>query len=93
MASKKRDSVKEGDALFKEKGSVLTNLIRERYQSIVDGSLNSVLFIHLTSDKGSEISGHIDLTHRYTENLVKASVCQETQFHILIELCILCSRK
>ena len=60
----KRESLAEGDNIFKEEGNMLTKMIRDRYQSIVDGSLNTLLFLHLKTENGIEVSGNIDLTQR-----------------------------
>jgi hypothetical protein len=64
MGRNQRESITEGDTIFKEEGNTLTKVIRERYQSILDGSLNSLLFVHLKTENGIEVSGHIDLTQR-----------------------------
>ena len=65
MGRNQRESISEGDTIFKEEGNTLTTVIRERYQSILDGSLNSLLFVHLKIENGIEVSGHIDLTQRF----------------------------
>ena len=36
-----------------------------RYQSTLAGGLHSLLFVHVTTDSGLDISGHIDLAQRY----------------------------
>ena len=64
LGRNQRESISEGDTIFKEEGNTLTKVIRERYQSILDGSLNSLLFVHLKTENGIEVSGHIDLTQR-----------------------------
>ena len=64
MGRNHTDSMTEGETVFKEEGNPMTKIIRERYKSIVDGSLNSLLFVHLKTDNGMEVSGHIDLTQR-----------------------------
>ena len=65
MRQNQRQSITEGDTIFKEEGNTLTIVIRERYQSILDGTLNSLLFVHLRTENGIEVSGHIDLIQRY----------------------------
>ena len=65
MGRNQRESISEGYTIFKEKRNTLTKVIREGYQSILDGSLNSLLFVHLKHENGIEVSGYIDLTQRF----------------------------
>ena len=65
MERNQREGISEGDTIFKEEGNTLTKVIRERYQSILDGTLNSLLFVHIKTETGIEVSGHIDLTQRF----------------------------
>ena len=59
------DILSEGENIFnKEDGNPITKIIRERYKSIVDGSLNALLFVHVKTDNRMEVSGHIDITQR-----------------------------
>ena len=48
--------------------STVTKFIQDRYRNIVDNSINSVLFIILRHDNGVEVSGHIDLNQRFTDD-------------------------
>jgi hypothetical protein len=60
-----RECISERDTIFKEAGNTLTKVIQERYQSILIGNLNSLPFVHLKTENGIEVSGHIDLIQRY----------------------------
>ena len=60
----RQEVVMEGENMFREEGNTLTRMIRERYQAIADGSLNCLLFLHIKTDNGIEVSGHIDLSQR-----------------------------
>ena len=62
VEGEKRENV--GQGIHIEESDAMTELIRNRYQSIADGSLNCLLFIHIKKEKGFEMSGHIDLTQR-----------------------------
>ena len=48
--------------------SLMTQFIRDRYRNMLDNELNTVLFIIVKSDSGVEISGHIDLNQRVTDD-------------------------
>ena len=64
MGHNHNDSMSEGHNTFNEEGKPITKMIRERYQSIVDGSLNALLFVHVKTENRMEVSGHIDLNQR-----------------------------
>ena len=42
----------------------LTIFLRERFQALKQNKIYTILFIYLLTDKGKEISGHIDLNQR-----------------------------
>ena len=62
VEGEKRENV--GQGIHVKESDAMTELIRNRYQSIADGSFNCLLFIHIKKEKGFEVSGHIDLTQR-----------------------------
>ena len=54
----------EGD----DDNNLITKFIRDRYRNLLDNALNTVIFIILKSDKGLELSGHIDLNQRVVDD-------------------------
>ena len=64
----RKEAMVEGETVFREEGDTLTRMIRERYQAIADGSLHCLVFLHIKTDHGVEVSGHIDLTQRLEGN-------------------------
>ena len=46
----------------------MSTFIQDRYRSILENSVNTLLFIIVKSDKGIEMSGHIDLNQRFTDD-------------------------
>ena len=46
----------------------ITTFIRDRYRNLLDNHLNTVIFIIFKSDKGLEVSGHIDLNQRAVDD-------------------------
>ena len=51
----------------RQKGDETNHQLLEtnRYQSTLAGGLHCLLFVHVTTDSGLDISGHIDLAQRY----------------------------
>ena len=62
MLERMRDKQEE------ERGDPLTRCIRDRYQATLAGTLHSLLFLHVTTDSGLDVSGHIDLAQRCHED-------------------------
>ena len=60
----RKEAMVEGETLCREEGNTLTRMIRERYQATADGSLHCLVFLHIKTDHGVEVSGHIDLAQR-----------------------------
>ena len=46
----------------------MSTFIQDRYRSILENTVNTLLFIIVKSDKGIEMSGHIDLNQRFTDD-------------------------